>query len=187
MASDVGFLAIWAMLEAAFGAQERARYNLYRQRFDAHEDVAVKNAAMKCVDECRAFPTVADILARLPGTVTSAMSAEAAWSRCLRSIDSGPWSDGGGITHSMPTGTDLDQITLDAIGGPRGLYRLSNAIEFDPSKVSYIKTDFSKRYSAITGLGNAGLLPTGETIHHDELMGVDDIDDDHLLEEHYDA
>lgn len=187
MASDVGFLAIWALLEAAFGAQERARYNLYRQRFGANEDEAVKHAAMKCIDECRSFPTVADILARLPGTVSPVMSAEAAWTRCLRSIESGPWSDGGGITNSVPTGADLDQTTLDAVGGSRGLYRLSKALEFDPASVSYLKTDFGKRYSALTSLDNAGLLPTGEPIHHDELMDGDYIDEDHLLEDNYDA
>lgn len=189
MASDVGFLAIWALLEAAFGAQERARYNLYRQRFANNEDEAVKHAAMKCIDECRSFPTVADILARLPGTVSPVMSAEAAWTRVLHAASNdAPWSrtDSAHNIPSMPTGQGLDQATLDAIGGPRGLHRLAVIIEQQPGRLSYERRDFLTRFGQLGNLNAAGYLPDGQKQVEVDLI-EDGYSNDHLLTDGYDA
>jgi hypothetical protein len=160
MASDRGFVAIMALMEAAFGAQEDARHELYRQRFKGSDDRDLKAAALRCIDECRAFPTIRDLLDRLPGRLTEGDAAEAAWTRVIASAKDGPTSYGP-ATGTRPTGTDLDEAALSAIGGPGGLRRIWEA-EDDAEQMGFIRRDFLDRYRAAHRMAVAGFLPTGE-------------------------
>lgn len=159
MATDRELVAFTGIMEAAFGSQESARLKFYHERFREFSAADLKVAAMRCANECRAFPAVRDLLDRIPGRLNEADAAEAAWTRVLTSAQEGPASYDPNV-GTRPTGDDLDEATLSAIGGPSGLYRLWES-ESEPERMGFLRRDFLDRYKAASRMGAAGLLPDG--------------------------
>lgn len=114
------------------------------------------------------FPTPNQLKCALPGHITERMEAEAAWQRVLKSAQSGP-TEYSPSSGTMPTGADLDPLTLSACQGRAGLRRMWEA-EKEPSEMSFIRRDFLATYMELKGLKNAGMLPTGEP--RDEPAGL---------------
>jgi hypothetical protein len=190
MATDRGFLEAWAILEGAYGAQDDTRANTYRLIFSKVDDAALLVACADTVAHMQSrelktgFPTPGDVLARIPGSLTPAMSAESAWTRVLDAIENGRWTktDSANNIQSMPTGEGLDDLTLQSAGGIRGLYRIADMIEFHPSRLSFERRDFLDRYRQLTGLDHAGYLPDGRRATEIQAFG-EAVFDDHLLTE----
>lgn len=162
MASGDTLINAIGLLEAAFGPQESPRIKLYMAKLKGTPDADLAAAVDRCVNELRAFPTIRDILDRLPGRLSLEQQAEAAWSRVMKSAFGGPVYHNP-YTGSFPTGEDLDPASLDAIGGTNGLYRLWQA-EDDPQQMGFARRDFIERFKTMTQMEVAGFLPTGDPI-----------------------
>jgi len=159
MSTDQGFVGFWGVLEATFGAQDPARAKIYRTVLQQIADSDLAAAAVRCVVECRAFPVPRDILDRVPGSLSVQSAAAAAWSRVLTSATNGPTAYSP-ATGTSPTGADLDDDCLSAIGGRGGLCNLATAQD-DAQQVGFIRRDFLVSYEARRQCEAAGLLPDG--------------------------
>jgi len=159
MASLKVFISMMARLEAAFGTQDDARHALYLDMMHDVSDPDFVASSERCVRELRTFPTIRDILDRLPGRLSLEQSAEAAWTRVMAAAFHGPTSYNP-HTGSFPTGEGLDADALDAIGGANGLYRLWEA-EDDPQQIGFARRDFIERYRTMGAMGAKGFLSDG--------------------------
>jgi hypothetical protein len=189
MASDKGFLDAWSVLESAFGVQDIPKMESYRALLRDCSDQDLMVAALRTGrefnprDEKINFPVPYYILSRIPGSLSADTKADNAWNQVKDALNYTTYDP---INGDRPHGRGLSEEALAAIGGLRGLddlYRLQDK----PAAMSWARKEFIERFKHGRENVNAGLLPTGEPIHHDELMGGDVIDEDHLLEDNYDA
>jgi hypothetical protein len=95
----------------------------------------------------------------MPGNVDNDTRSESAWLRVVESALNGPEAFNV-ATGSTPTGEDLTQEELRAIGGSVGLLQIWDASD-NPERLSFIKRDFVAAYKAILTNRSAGLLPDG--------------------------
>lgn len=156
----------WGMLTATFGEPHRtdeendAKAVAYARLLGDTDDASLDAAVIRACRECQRFPTVKDILERLPGRLTDADAAEAAWQRVLHSARHGPTRYNPAL-GTRPTGADLDPAALSAIGHAAGLYRLWE-VEEDPQQLGFMRRDFIETFRNIAHMGSNGILPTGE-------------------------
>lgn len=76
------------------------------------------------------------------------------------------------INGTRPTGEDLDEVTLEAVGGKRGLWRLAALID-DEERLHWARRDFIESYKAIQRYGRA--LPAGNQEVSGFLKRVEDV------------
>ncbi len=161
MASDKAFLACMADLEVNFGAQPTARHKMLKERFKATPDEDFLAAVLRCNDELRAFPTVRDILDRLPGHLDQNAAAATAWSNVWSAVVNGPFTAynpaGGG---NRPTGSNLTELEFHAVGGRSGLRSLFDVQE-DAEQVGFRRRDFIDAFKAGAQCWSAGLTLSG--------------------------
>lgn len=156
----------WADLTASFGepckTQEEndARFLVYLKLVGDLADAVVAPAVVRACRECQRFPTVREIIERVPGRLNESEAAEAAWQRVLSSARNGPTRYNPAI-GTRPTGADLDQLDLSAIGHAAGLYRIWEC-ENDSQQMGFIRRDFLATYKDIAHMASNNLLPTGE-------------------------
>jgi len=142
------FLPIFAELEAAFGAQNEVRRDVYFKDFQGVDAATYRQAADVCRRTCRFFPTIAELTASLPGAHTAKESAKLAWLAACDAATDGPFSDYDPVNGTFPTGEDLDDAAFRAVGGVSGLCNLQ-AIANNPTALSFAERDFCDRYDAV--------------------------------------
>ena len=141
------FAAVFATLEAAYGAQNEARADIYFDDFQAFDVSTFRTAALTCRRSCRFFPSIAELMAEMPGMVVPKTAAKLAFQKALEAATEGP-SIHDSFQGTMPTGQFLDDLTFDAVGSEAGLKRLLDCSD-DVTRLSFAERDFCDRYEAL--------------------------------------
>ena len=141
------FVGVFATLESAFGAQNEARRDIYFEDFQDVDLASFKAAATTCRRSCRFFPSIADLMAELPGMIAPRSAAKLAFQKALEAATEGP-SIHDSFQGTMPTGQYLDDLTFDAVGSEAGLKRLLEASD-DVTRLSFAERDVCDRYEAL--------------------------------------
>lgn len=163
--NDKAFLDAWSFLTATFGDPSRspvevdAKARAYQIALADLADDQLARAVGRCLRECQRFPLPKDILDRVPGRLDPKTEAENAWTRALKSATDGP-GDHNPATGWQPSGHDLDDETLAAAGGQRGLRRILDVSE-DTEQLGWTQRAFLARWEAVRGNVAAGRLPDG--------------------------
>lgn len=166
MATNNDWLMLMGTLEIAFGKQPNGRQEFFIQRLADQPFESVCAAVSKCIDECKFYPTIADILERLPAVPDPKIKALQAWQRVLKAATSEIYVSHNPHTGTTPTGERLDAIELACAGGPNGLARIRDMYcsDGDLRSLGYEKIDFITQYTNATEVGARPLLAyKGET------------------------
>lgn len=165
-----------AVLESVFGVQPETKHDLYFELLSDYTYEQLKAAVTRCARELRAYPTIRDIMDRIPGQMDSKSVASAAWMRVLHAAtcDNSRYGDYNPNTGWTPNGYGLTPEEMAAAGGPRGLKSILYAAE-DPSQLGYAERNFIDHYTAVVAQLAAGrnpaYLPPRHTSHEPRLIG----------------
>jgi hypothetical protein len=151
MATKDDWYNLFAKMEAAFGQQPTPRHKMYIERLNDQVFESVCASVSRCIDECHFYPTIADILERMPNRVDPKAAALEQWQRVIRAAISDTNIDYNPHRGSTPNGRGLDPAILDAAGGPGNLCRIRDAYyaEGNDAQLGYLKLEFIARYDAM--------------------------------------
>lgn len=159
------FAPVFATLEAAFGAQNEARSDVYFEDFQQVEVESFRAAAVYCRRYCKWFPSIAELFDALPGFISVDSAANEAWQRVIRAAESNLYTSYNPATGSVPTGEKLTAEEMAAVGGSRGLIAVRDACgNGDGNKqLGYLKRDFLQGYRERMVNSGLALNPGGES------------------------
>lgn len=148
MATKAEWAQLFGMLEVMFGKQETARHAMYAERLADAPFSDVCAAVSKCIDECKFYPTIADIRERMPAQEDPKAKGLQAWQRVLQAACSEIYVEHNPHTGTWPTGERLSDVELECCGGSRGLARIRDMYYSDGNgpQLGYEKMDFLARY-----------------------------------------
>lgn len=152
------------MLEAAFGTQPEQRHEVYIDALQDYDLAALQCGMKRCLLECKFYPTIADIVERIPGTVSVGAAADDAWRRVIAASCSEIYVKRSPGTGSYPSGEKLTAEELNAAGGLAGLIAIRDASYMADAhkQLGFLKRDFVQGYKERMTFTGAALNPGGD-------------------------
>lgn len=158
------YLAIAGTAEIIWGAQTPEKHLLYSELFASRAVDDVKTAMRTWIQEGHKFPDPADLIARMPNTVTNGAAISASWRRVLQAACSQvyvEYTPGGG---AYPTGEKLTPDELRLAGSIDGLCDIRDAAGKDDGgkQLDFLRKRFERRMMEnVTFLGERENLTGG--------------------------
>lgn len=144
MLDKSAFLKLVVLLEAVFGPQDKGRQIVYLELLEDYDYNDLKVAFTRCAKELKQYPTIKDILDRLPSFVTDEIIASRVFRQLYNECEYGPYFYSP-VTGTYPRMTRCNPDDIAILEQVGGVDRLKGSID-NHAATERLNRDFAKAY-----------------------------------------